>query len=172
MTEKEIVRGCRRGKRIYQKALYDRYAPKLLGICFRYFPDEVRANDLLQEVFIRIFEKIASFREEGSLEGWVKRITVNLAINEIRKQKRRFDEVSLDESIDVAGVLQDDAADLLRIISELPDGYREIFNLHAIEGYKFKEIGKILSMSEVNVRVRYHRARKKLHRQLQQHFLN
>lgn len=172
MTELEIIKGCKRGKRSYQKALYDKYASLLLGICYRYFPDYDLANDLLQEVFIKIFDKISGFRNEGSLEGWLKRITVNMAINELKKQRNRFNQVALEDGMEVEDIHFDDAKDLLDMVSELPDGYREIFNLHAIEGYPFKDIGDILSMTEGNVRVRYHRARKTLQKKLNKHFLS
>lgn len=165
------MRGCRRGKRQYQKALYDRYASTLLGVCFRYFPDEDKANDLLQEVFITVFDKLSTFREEGSLEGWMKRIAVNKAINEIRKQQRKFHEEGLEEHLNIVGEVHDDSYDLFRMIADLPDGQREIFNLHAIEGYKFKEIGELMNLTENNVRVRYYRVRQKLQSMLQAYFL-
>ena len=135
------------------------YAPILLGICFRYIPKEDVANDILQEAFIKIFGKIRTFKGEGSFEGWMKRITVNCALDEINRQKRHHVEYNEVEYVVTVNDF-DDKEDVL--IAMLPEEYREVFNLHAIEGFSFKEIGDMLDLTEVNVRVRYHRSRKKL----------
>lgn len=173
MNEKELLKGCRKKKLRYQKALYERYAPTMLGVCFRYFSDIDKANDVLQDVFIKVFENISKFREEGSLEGWIRRITVHTSINEIKKRKREM--VELDESQLEAqdpNLHDEDTEYIINLVSELPDNYREIFNLVAIEGYSFKETSELLETSEGNVRVRYHRARKKLQELLNAYYTN
>lgn len=161
MDLEKVIQGCKKGKRKYQKALYNQYAPILLGICFRYIPKEDAANDVLQEAFIKIFGKISAYRGDGSFEGWMKRITVNCALDEINRQKKnKLDYNEVEYVIAVNDF--DDKEDVLKMIAMLPEEYREVFNLHAIEGYSFKEMSEMLNLSEVNVRVRYHRSKKKL----------
>ena len=173
MNEKELLKGCRKKKLRYQKALYEKYAPTMLAVCYRYFSDLDRANDVLQDVFIKVFDNISKFREEGSLEGWIRRITVHTSINEIKKRKKEM--IELDESVlDVADPdLHDaDTEYIMNLVLELPDNYREIFNLVAIEGYSFAETAELLEITEGNIRVRYHRARKKLQDLLNAYYTN
>lgn len=145
----------------------------MLGICYRYFSDIDKANDVLQEVFIKVFDKISEFRGDGSLEGWIKRITVNTSINEIKRNRQQF--VELNDELFNGGAQDSAFADteyIMRLVRELPDNYREIFNLCGIEGYSFKEAGTLLGLSEGNVRVRYHRARKRLQELLNTYYTN
>lgn len=163
MNEKELLKGCKKNKLRYQKALYDQYAPKMLAVCYRYFSDLDRANDVLQDVFIKVFDKISDFRSEGSFEGWIRRITVHTCINELRKNQKQM--VELDENAIGTVELSNEELDteyIMEMIRELPDQYREIFNLCGIEGYTFREASELLDTTEGNIRVRYHRARKKL----------
>ncbi|MFT5055615.1 MAG: RNA polymerase sigma factor (sigma-70 family) [Pseudoalteromonas distincta] len=171
MTEKELIKGCVKNKREYQKALYDMYASDLLSICFRYFPDINKANDVLQEVFIKVFRSIKSFAHSGSFEGWLKRITVNTAINELRKEKKHQNHTELDDVNIAEDHSYDDSAYILSEIVNLSELNRNVFNLFSVEGYSAKETAEILGISEANVRVVNHRAKKILKVKLEKYFL-
>lgn len=170
MEEKKLIKGCIRGDRTSQKVLYDRYAPVFLGICYRYCPNYDIANDVLQESFIKIFKSIKGYKGEGSFEGWMKRICVNTALSELRKHKPTIPLENVLFELGTANIPGDEN-DIIELITKLPDGYREIFNLHGIEGYSFKEIAGLMELTEVNVRVRYHRAKKKMQDILEKYFM-
>lgn len=170
MDEKEIIRKCIKGDRASQKKLYEFYAPTFLGICYRYFPNYDIANDILQDSFVKIFKSLKSFKGDGSFEGWMKRICVNTALSELRKSRYAM---SLED--EDFGRLQSytpgDENDIIDLIATLPNGYREIFNLHVIEGYSLKEVAGMMDLTEGNVRVKYHRARKKMQVILEKYFM-
>lgn len=167
MTEQQIVEGCKKQKREAQKALYERYSRTMYGICLRYCADTDDAKDLLQDGFIKIFSNISSFQEKGSLEGWVKRVFINMALESFRKNKTLIQRI--DDVQELSGMVEDDANDsamaqvseeeLLRMIQELPKGYSTVFNLYAIEDLPHKEIASMLGISEGTSRSQYVRAR-------------
>ncbi len=134
-----------------QKALYDKYSPLFFGICLRYVKESAEAEDVMIESFYKIFTKIGQFNEQGSFEGWMKRIVVNQALMQIRKN-RNF---NLHVNIENAYTLKDDPIaiskinyqEILDLLNELPNGYRTIFNLYVIEGYKHREIAQELGIS-------------------------
>ena len=162
----EIVKRLQKGDRKAQKQIYDKYSGLFYAICLRYASNTDEAWDLLQEGFIRIFFNIKSFKGKGSFEGWMKRIVINNAINHYYKDKKYRYHEDIDENYEIKSEdrLFDDAdftyEELLEIIRQLPSGYRTIFNLYAIEGYKHKEIAKILGISESTSKSQYHRAKK------------
>ena len=146
----EILTGCKSGSRTAQKALYDYYAPIFLAICRRYIRDVDQAEDVMIKGFFKIFSKINDFRDAGSFEGWMKKIMVNESLMLLRKNKNFH--LSLDTSFhDVpldAGIESNmDYVLLLEAIQSLPDGYRTIFNMYVIEGYKHREIAETLHIS-------------------------
>ncbi|MFO8053600.1 MAG: RNA polymerase sigma factor [Bacteroidales bacterium] len=152
-SEKEIIKGCIEGKKKYHKLLFDQYAPILLPVCLRYGNDRQGAEDILQDSFIKIFEKLQNYRGEGTLEGWMKRIVVNTALNHIRaKANYQYHKDVHDLSDQLPGNedFRDDlyAKDILNIIQKLPPGYRMVFNLYEIEGYSHKEISEKLGITE------------------------
>lgn len=161
--EKEVLEGCARGEHKYQKMLYDAYSSKMFGICLRYAKNYHLAEDFLQEGFIRIFKNIHTFRFQGSLEGWLKRIIVNVALEHLRQAVKihPIDEVNGIESMMTEKEIDNDieAGELLRIVQSLPDGYRTIFNLFAMEGYSHKEISAMLGISEGTSKSQYSRAK-------------
>ncbi|MBK9175361.1 MAG: RNA polymerase sigma factor [Flavobacteriales bacterium] len=165
-TERELIKGCLAGDRRSQEALYARYARRMYAVCLRYARHELEAQDLMQEGFIRVFEKLKDFRMEGSLEGWVRRIMVHTAINQYRRksfQQERFGLERLPEDpveADALGVLG--AEELLGMVSSLPDGYRIVFNLFAIEGYDHAEIAEMLGCGESTSRSQLAKARRML----------
>ena len=170
-SDKEIIKGCLKHKRKYQKALYDAYASVLLSICYRYFPDVNKANDVLQEVYIKIFKNIDKFKGQGSFEGWLKRICVNTAINTLRSEKKHQGHADLDLLEIGEEHHYDDSGYILKEVSSLPEQSRNVFNLFTIEGYSAKEVSCILGVSEANVRVLNHRAKKILQQKLERYYL-
>jgi len=164
MDEQELIKGCIAARPKAQKALFDIYAPKLYVVCLRYLKDQMRAQDVLQDTFVKIFAHIGNYKSEGAFEGWLKRIAVNTCLDQLRKDKKLLTDVSLD---DVSHKLayQDYSAeklmadDLLKLVQALPDGYRTVFNLFAIEGFSHQEIAQQLSISESTSKTQYLRAR-------------
>jgi RNA polymerase sigma factor (sigma-70 family) len=169
-TEDELIKGCVSRDRSAQKRLYDTYSSKMYGICYRYVRDPAEAEDILIVAFTRIFEKISQFKSEGSFEGWIRRIIVNEALTHIRRNRSMYLETDLDQ-VDREpdyDKLQDhlEEEDLLKMIQELPTGYRIVFNLYAIEGYSHKEIANQLGISENTSKSQLSRARTYLQKML------
>jgi RNA polymerase sigma factor (sigma-70 family) len=173
LTEiKEIIKGCLEGNRRDQELLYRRHAAKLYAVCMQYSGNDDEAKDILQEGFIKIFENLGSYKFEGSFEGWMRRITVNTALEKYRSRNNLYkvediDQISETESEpdgeDYTGL---EANDLLDIIRELPPKYRMVFNLYAIEGYSHKEISKMVNISEGTSKSNLSRARMILQRRV------
>lgn len=145
-----IVDRCRKGDNKAQKKLYDMYAPLFMSIALRYMKSREEAEDILVMTFFKIFDNINKYNGDGSFEGWMKRILVNEALMQIRKKKSLHLTVELKDvdKAESASVVDDLAyEDLLEILAGLPDGYRTIFNMFVIEGYKHREIADILDIS-------------------------
>lgn len=151
VTEYEIVQGCKHQDRKAQKALYDRYSPVMYGVCLRYMKNEADAEDMLVEGLFKAMDKIDQFNEEGSFEGWIRRIVVNECLMALRKNHAlKFAEeiqpnFDLQEELTVEDTLI--AEDLLKLLEHLPPGYRTVFNLYVLEGYKHREIAEELGIS-------------------------
>lgn len=156
---REIVDGCIKGKRKYQKRLFEMFYGKMMGVCMRYAKDRDEAQDMVQNGFIKIFKKLDVYNFEGSLEGWIRRIMVNTAIDQIRKNKR--DPFSIEDDQRVQNVEEDvpfseedefdtkiKAEAAIQAISELSPAYRTVFNMYVIEGFTHKEIAEYLGISE------------------------
>jgi len=161
----EIIKGCLAGKRRDQELLYRRHASKLYAVCLQYSGNDEEARDILQEGFIKIFENLHHYKNEGSFEGWMRRITVNTALERYRSRHKLYRVDDIDtiqepdadpDNHDYAGL---EANDLLAIIRELPPKYRMVFNLYAIEGYSHKEIGQLINISEGTSKSNLSRAR-------------
>jgi len=151
-SESDLLEGCRRGDRKMQQELYNRFAPKMYGVCLRYASNSEEAEDILQEGFIKIFNKIGSYRGEGSFEGWVRRIFVNTAIEHFRRKKYLQPVTEKEENTMEGNYLSvlDDLAerDIMGLVQQLSPGYRTVFNMYVVEGYTHKEIGDMLGISE------------------------
>ena len=161
MTLEELIIQCKKQDAQAQAALYKQYASILFSICLKYSPNYAEAQDNLQDAFITIFKRIEQFKGKGSFEGWIKRITVNTALQKYRKQKlfEISDEGKLEEAdteVEDTGVPLDF---LLKIIQELPDRYRLVFNLYVLDGYSHKEIGEMLQISDGTSKSNLARAR-------------
>jgi len=158
-----LLDGCKRGDRKAQEMLYHAVASKMFNVCMRYASSDEEAQDMLQNGFIRVFKSLSTFREEGSFEGWIRRIIINTAIEMYRKNINKQNTVQLDEMFDQEQDLFDmqrlEVSDLMKIIQQLPDGYRIVFNMYAIEGYSHKEIAKSLQISEGASKSQLSRAR-------------
>jgi len=163
-TEEELLEGCRKGKASSQRKLYDRLSPKMLGVCLRYIKDKEEAEHVMIGGIVKVFEKMDQFKGDGSFEGWVRRIVVNDCLMYIRKHRNMSLETDIDEVYDDPNlnVMEDqlDEKDLLKMINELPVGYRTVFNLYAIEGYSHAEIAKQLGINENTSKSQLSRARK------------
>lgn len=148
---KKIIKGCASGKKSAQEKLYQMFAPKMFGVCLRYAKDNTEAEDNLQEGFIKVFQNIGRFRHEGSLEGWIRRIMVNVSLGKFRKQHVMYpvEDISIYESQHVSDdILAEIAAkELLAVIQELPPRYRMVFNLFVVEGMNHKEISEEMQIS-------------------------
>lgn len=170
MNEEEIINGCLKKNIKYQRMLFDLYCGKLMSICLRYIHDRPEAEDALQETFIKIFTAIHQYKAEGSFEGWIKRITVNTCLKKLKKRKITFSDLSLsEEEMNVSSSLPLDTIhekELIRMISNLPQGYRTVFNLHIIEGYTHEEIALILNIKPVTSRSQLIKARRLLQKQI------
>jgi len=151
-SEADLIEGCIRGDRKMQYELYQRFAPKMYGVCLRYAGKAEEAEDILQEGFIKVFKKVGSYRGEGSFEGWVRRIFVNTAIEHFRK-KTYLQPITEYEESTVEGkylsVLDSLAEkDIVQLIQQLSPGYRTVFNMYVIEGYTHRQIADELGISE------------------------
>jgi len=159
----ELWAGCLKNDRKQQELLYRALAPKMLAVCMRYATDRDEAQDILQEGFIKMFNNAHKYRGEGSLEGWVRRIMVHCAISRYRKAKSvvLVDDFSDDsfQSTNHYNTHGLEVKDLLKIIQKLPQAYRSVFNMYAIEGYSHQEIGQTLGISELLSRTNLCRAR-------------
>ncbi len=133
-----------------QKLLYDTYASMLMGVARRYVDQIVDAEDILLRAFLKIFDKIGQFQQSGAFEAWMRKIVVNEALMFLRKRKNLTVDLSeIPNVADMALSVEDKLAfeDLLQILDDLPVGYRTIFNLYVIEGYKHREIAELLGIS-------------------------
>jgi len=153
LSEEELVKGCLAKEPAYQRALYKRYASKMLTVCLRYANSREEAEDVLQEGFITVFEKLTQFKMEGSFEGWVRRIMVNRSIESYRKTSKIYPVLDIEDVEDMF-VGSDNiesnlsAKELLGMIQDLPPMYKMVFNLYAFEGMTHKEISVSLGIAE------------------------
>ena len=148
-----IIKGCIAGDRASQQKLYNLYARKMMGVCMWYARNKEEAEEILQDGFIRVFTYINTFKGEGSLEGWIRRIMVNAALLKYRNKSHlraiveyNAEEHDVKEADSVIGKLE--AKELVKLIQTLTPGYRMVFNLYVMEGMKHREIAEILGISE------------------------
>ncbi len=177
LSEEDLVNGCKQQNKAAQMALYKKYAGKMNAVCYRYVNSYDDAKDITQDGFIKVFSSIKTYRGEGSLEGWIKRIMTNASLDYLKKKKSKvFVSIESDHNIEAE---QDDpeeevllenmsftAEELSKVIAALPDLYRVVFNMHCIENYSHKEIGDLLSIKEDTSRTRLRSARKLLRKEL------
>jgi RNA polymerase sigma factor (sigma-70 family) len=163
LSEEELIDGCLQGHQTAQKHLYERYSARMMAVCLRYAQTTFEAEDVLQEGFVTVFRTLAGFRRECPLEFWIRRIMVNAAL---RQHRRNAPLVAVSDG-DYPETLSSEEftfsnyayGELLAVVQELAPRYRLVFNLYAIEGYTHKEIGEMLDISEGTSKSQYSRAR-------------
>ena len=150
--------------------LYEQYAPLVMGICRRYLKSEEDAEDVLVEAMYKVLSKLAEFKSEGSFEGWVRRIAVNECLMSLRKnQQMKFTESIQDYDMPTTTTVMDhlNMEEILRVLDALPAGYRTVFNLYAIEGYKHREIADLMGISINTSKSQYALAKERMQEILQ-----
>ncbi len=171
-NEQQIIEDCKKGINKAQRVLYQKYSAVMFAICLRYADSKDEAEDILQEGFVKVFSNIDTYKEQGTFVSWMKRIFVNTAITLFHKNKKFRFHVNIDETQDFIPTETNSSndtlstEDLMKIINEMPDGYRIVFNLYAIEGYKHKEIGELLNIDINTSKSQYSRARKWIQQKL------
>ncbi len=170
-----LIEGCRSGSRLSQKALYDALSGKMFAVCLRYMGDRESAEDVLQDGFVTLFSKLDSFTGSGSFEGWARKIFVNTALMALRRKDvlKQSEDVGAAYGIssdDVSAVQKISYQELLQLVSELPAGFRTVFNMYVIEGYSHKEIAEALGVSEATSRSQLQRARTLLKNKVKEKF--
>lgn len=170
--EYELIRGCIGQDARCQRMLFDKYAGKMMSVCLRYANDTMEAEDMIQDAFVKVFQYIGQFKFEGAFEGWIRRIVVNTAIRHLEKKKLHFKDI--DDNSQHAPKIEAQAYnhlgedDLMKLINQLPDGYRLVFNLNVIEGYSHEEIAEMLNIQAGTSRSQLVKARKMLQQQILQ----
>jgi RNA polymerase sigma-70 factor (ECF subfamily) len=164
MTEELMLAGCLKNNAAAQEALYNRFSPRMLGVCYRFAKNREDAEDMLQEGFIKVFTQMHQYRNEGALEGWIRRIIVHTCINNLKKNKKFSDSldiihansIHINEEM-IPSIMQ--AKQVVECIRMLPLGYRTVLNLYAVEGFPHKDIASMLDIEESTSRSQYTRAK-------------
>ena len=172
MTDEKLVEGCMAKNPACQKLLFERFNRKMMGVCLRYAGRSEEAEDMLQNGFIRIFEKLDTFKGTGSLEGWIRKIMVNESLSWLRKNKAMQMNIDIEDAkYKIPGNSHVGESinekDLLKMIQQLPAGFRTVFNMYAIEGYSHKEIAEALGITEGTSKSQYSRAKTHLQNALE-----
>ena len=162
MSEEELIQRCISNDRIAQKELYQTYSPLFFAVCLRYMPTVEDAEDVLIMGFTVIFSKLDTFKDEGSFEGWMRKIIINTAINTIRFNRKYYEtkdinkEVEKNKNISPENTIysQLNVKDILKEIQQMPTGYRTVFNLFVIEGYSYEEVANLMGINKGTVRCR------------------
>ncbi|MBI5917374.1 MAG: sigma-70 family RNA polymerase sigma factor [Bacteroidetes bacterium] len=151
MTEKDLIAACRQQDRKAQKLLYERFSSVMLGVCRRYVKDPKEAEDVMVEGFFKVLTKLDMYNGDGSFEGWIRRIMINESLMHLRKNNHFQYAEEINPNLDYqeeSTVLDRIAAEeILALLAELPPGYRTVFNLYVVEGYKHREIADELGIS-------------------------
>jgi RNA polymerase sigma factor (sigma-70 family) len=172
MDDATLIIECVNGNPRAQRFLFDKFARKMFSVCLRYAKNEEQAEDVLQDGFVKVFGKLKDFKSEGSLEGWIRRIMVNTALDQIRKNNKQLGDTNIDDigyKIELNDFIVEKmmAEDLIKMVQAMPDGYKVVFNLFAIEGYSHGEIAETLGISENTSKSQYSRARAYLRERLE-----
>lgn len=171
---KSIISDCIAGSRKAQAMLYHQFAPKMFGVCLRYAKDATEAEDNLQEGFIKVFTNLKNFRHDGSLEGWIRRIMINVSLEKIRKQHLLYpvEDVAVYDTVNFSDdvIAKMSADDLMKLIQQLPPRYRLVFNLYVLEGMSHQEIAKEMDITQGTSKSNLARAREILKKKVQENF--
>lgn len=167
-----MIEAVQQGDQRAFKELFDRYSPILMGMAMRYARNEADAEDILQESFVRIHQKIGDYRGRGSFEGWMKRILIHTAINFVNKRNKESEKKNDEMEVEKAEICDEQLPDdlgqeeLTRALNSLPDGYRTVFNLVVLEGYEHQEVSELLGISTGTSQSQLFKAKKMLRKQL------
>jgi len=162
--EKLLIQKAIQNNREAQQQLFVRHSPKMLGVCRQYVKDIQHAEDLLLSGFLKVFTKLATFKHEGSFEGWIRRIMVNTCISHLRKKSliELSDEDFVFNEAATESLENTSVTEIQKLIDALPEGYKMVFNLFAIEGFKHSEIADLLGVSESTSKSQLFKARRLL----------
>ncbi|MEM7185910.1 MAG: RNA polymerase sigma factor [Bacteroidota bacterium] len=159
-----LIGKVRKGNRKAQHELYELFAPKMLSVCRQYLKKDELAEEVMLNGFLKVFTRLETYKNEGSFEGWIRRIMVNESISQLRKEKKLlFDEErEVENSADRVAYIETEleVEEIQRLIDTLPDGYKTVFVLYAVEGYKHSEISELLQISESTSKTQLFKARK------------
>jgi RNA polymerase sigma factor (sigma-70 family) len=161
----DVIEGCIKNKRKAQIELYNHYASSLLSISIRYVADKSEAEDILQESFLKILNNIKEYEGKGHFENWMRKIVINTAITYFHKEKKHYyhEEIENVKDYEIQFQLSPEkefeANELNELLTKMPDGYRIVFNMFAIEGYKHKEIAEKLNIDENTSKTQFLRAK-------------
>lgn len=154
LLDSQLVKGCLKEKSSYQQLLYDRFKQSMFVLCTRYMPTQQDAEDILQEGFVKVFRDLHQYDEsKGKLKSWMSKIFVNTALQHLRSNVKMFNTLDIDAAYDLHTVGDDEifsklsVQELTCLISQLPAGYRVVFNMYVIEGFTHQEIATILNIS-------------------------
>lgn len=161
-SQKSIIKKAIQKNREAQKQLFDEFAPKMLGVCRQYVRDNHHAEELMMSGFLKVFTHLHTFKDEGSFEGWIRRIMVNTCLSYLRKKVpyKTTDEEYVYHDFATDSMENTAVEDIQKMIDTLPEGYKMVFNLYAIEGYKHSEIAQKLGISESTSKSQLFKARK------------
>ncbi|HHW81043.1 MAG TPA: sigma-70 family RNA polymerase sigma factor [Bacteroidales bacterium] len=182
MENRKLIAACKKQDTNAQRELYETFAPRMMGLCMMYCKDTDTAQDMLHDGFLKVFTNIKKYSGRGSFEGWMRRVFVNTILEHFRKEKRKLQFISeemeepqhemMDENLER---LFDDSITedtLLKMIQELPDGYRTVFSLYVFEDMSHREIGKQLGIKEAASRSQYSRAKSALKTKINEYIAN
>ena len=171
---KSIISDCIAGNRKAQANLYRQFAPKMFGVCLRYAKDATEAEDNLQDGFIKVFTNLKSFRHDGSFEGWIRRIMINVSLEKLRKQYLMYpvEDVSIYDSVNFSDdiIAKISADDIIKLIQELPPRYRLVFNLYVVDGMSHEEIARKMSITQGTSKSNLARAREIMKKKVHENF--
>lgn len=171
-SEKLLIEACKRNDRKAQHTLYHKYNRAMFNVCYRMVGDYDQASDVLQNAFVDVFRKLDTYHFQSTIGSWIKRIAINKSIDHIRKNKKAILE-RLDDQTNIAvpeertGHVNYNVSTIIKAVEELPEGYRMVFSLYAIEGYDHEEIAMILGVSKQTSKSQYHRAKIKIRKAME-----
>ncbi len=161
-SQKSVIKRAIQQNREAQKEIFDQFSPKMLGVCRKYVKDNHHAEELMLSGFLKVFTHLQKFKNEGSFEGWIRRIMINTCLSYLRKKNpiKPTDEEYVYHSYATENLENTSVEDIQRLIDGLPEGYKMVFNLFAIEGYKHSEIAKELDITVSTSKSQLFKARK------------
>jgi RNA polymerase sigma factor (sigma-70 family) len=169
VSEPELIQRLQNGEGKAHKVVYEKYAGLMLGICLRYLKNQMDAEEVMLNGFVKIFQHVNQYESKGSFEGWMKRVVINEALGFLRKKEPLHLAIEKDHiQLPTEATAESDLAveDLLKLLHELPAGYRTVFNMYAIEGYSHKEIAQMLDITEGTSKSQLSKARALLQKRL------